>query len=271
MNAEKSRLVEEAWSSVASAYRSYWSPRFEPYLERAVEAFRPAPQGALVVAGCGPGDEVILLARKFPGRPLIATDISPGMVDIAHSRVVEAGLRSVLVAQDDACQVSGRVRQAAGVLSCFVLQLLPNPTAALADWSRAIRRTGSISVLFWPRREGRSPFARLSQVLRKRLGDERGDWEDRLLEELPGLGLRLAADESVEHEMVHESPEELWRELCQSGPLQVTLKKMGAEALAAIGAEWLEDHGLERRGGRWVHRPQARLLRLERSGREEAH
>ena len=60
-----SRLVEEAWDSVAPGYADYWSPRLRPFLHRALESFAPAPAGPLAVPGCGPGDEVLELAQRY--------------------------------------------------------------------------------------------------------------------------------------------------------------------------------------------------------------
>src|SRR6059036_3556548 len=94
------RLVEEAWDHVAERYCRYWSPRFEPYLDHALSAFEPAPAGPLVVAGCGPGEEVLMMARRFPGRAIVATDLSPAMVAIARRRVEEAGLARALVVEE---------------------------------------------------------------------------------------------------------------------------------------------------------------------------
>jgi trans-aconitate methyltransferase len=265
------RIVEESWNQVAPGYHAYWSPRFAPYLEKAVEAFAPAAEGPLAVVGCGPGDEVLLIAKKFPGRTVIALDLSSIMVGIARRRFREAGLPNVLVMEEDAAQVSGRFRQAGGIFSAFILQLLPDPLAALGDWAQSLREGGRIAAIFWPRQAASGAFSRLHEAL-ARSGDERPAWEDPALTALPELGLRLLSDERIAFEMVHQSPEECWRELRQSGALQVAARRLGEEKLAAIGAEWLRDPGFERKGAAWVHRPEARLWLLERTkGGEQPH
>jgi SAM-dependent methyltransferase len=269
MVAQEARLLEASWSHVAERYHAYWSPRFEPFLRRAVERFEPAEDGALGVPGCGPGDEVLLLARRFPERSIVATDLSPAMTAILRRRVRERGLSRVLVAEDDAAEMSTRARQAGGILSTFVLQLLPNPMAALADWSRALRQRGRISALFWPLLAGDSPFARLGRLLEERGATPRPPWEEMVRDTLAPLGLRLIADERVEEELAHASPEECFRELHESGPLQVHCRRLGREAIDALGKAWLQSHGMERRGSEWVHRATARLWLLERSEPEE--
>jgi SAM-dependent methyltransferase len=269
---DDSRIVEEAWNRVAARYREYWSPRFRPYLEAAVAAFRPAAEGPLAVPGCGPGDEVFLLARRFPGRSIIATDPSRAMVALVWERMRAEGAGHIVATVGAAETLPAFVRQAAGVFSAFTLQLLPNPLAALASWSSVLAAGGSIAAIFWPRKAPGSTRERLQAAVQPETGEERLDWEDRTLEALPRIGLRLARDEIVTREMEHGSPEEYFRELVDSGPLQGFAMKSGREAVERAKARWLEAHGLVERAGRWVHSPPARLWTLERAeGFEPGH
>ena len=86
-----------------------------------------------------------------------------------------------------------------------------------------------------------------------------------MLEALYKLGLRVVLDEMVAFEMAHASPKECWKELHRSGPLRAVERRLGKERLADVAEEWLKDHGFERKGAVWVHRPEARLWVLERS------
>ncbi len=266
--------VEEAWSHVAERYMAYWSPRLRPYAEAAATAFSPPGGGAVLVPGCGPGDEVLLLGRRFPGRPLVATDLSPAMVSIARRRTTEAGLLSVLIDRDDAALSASRLNQGAGVFSSFILQLLPDPVAALQAWTRVLRAGGRLLALFWPRLDDASPVARLQRILREAGLGREDDWEPRALESLCAHGLDLRTDKRLEFEMAHASPDEFWRELVESGPLQAVVRRGESETLDRAGKRWIEDHGLERRGIEWIHRPSARLWIFERNGKplpEEEH
>ena len=264
------KLVEAAWSRVAEGYAQYWSPRFRPYLLDAIEALRPPSEGPLGVPGCGPGNEVLLLAERFPGRPIIATDPSTGMLGILWSALRTRGIAHVVASSGGAESLSAFVRQAAGVLSCFSLQLLPNPLAALADWSRALRPGGRIAALFWPRDIRDSAPGRLQDAIEKGTGERRSPWEDTVIQALPRIGLRLASDRTLAHEMAHASPEEYFDELVRSGPLQALEMRLGREALERCRAAWLEG---ETSGARpWKHEPPARLWELERvEGFEPEH
>lgn len=266
------RVVEEAWNRVAARYREYWSPRFRPYLEVAVDAFTPAPEGPLAVPGCGPGDEVFLLARRFPGRSIIATDPSRAMIAMVWQRMRVEGTGHAVATVGSADNLSAFVRQAGGVFSAFTLQLLPNPLAALASWSSVLRSGGSITVIFWPRKAPGSAIDRLQAAIQPETAEERLDWEDQTLESLPRIGLRLARDEIVAREMEHRSPEEYFQELVDSGPLQGLEMRFGREVVERSKARWLASHGLVERGGRWVHSLPARLWTLERvEGFEPGH
>ena len=71
------RLVEEAWSAVAPGYEEYWSPRLQPFIERAIAAFAPAVAGPLAIPGCGPGEEA-LAEEVAKGVTVLA--VNPGVV-----------------------------------------------------------------------------------------------------------------------------------------------------------------------------------------------
>ncbi|MBI4603266.1 MAG: methyltransferase domain-containing protein [Planctomycetes bacterium] len=263
------RTVEESWSSVAAGYREYWCPRLRPYLERAVELLRPLPHGPIAVPGCGPGEEVLLLAAKHPGRAIVATDPARGMLELLWAELRSRGLWHVLAAPGVAQDLSGSVLQAAAVLSCFTLQLLEDPRVALADWATCLRRGAAVTALFWPRPAPETPHGRLQAVIQRRTAEARPDWEPGALEALPSLGLRLVHDERVARTMEHASPEEYFERLVQAGPLQALLRRRGTGVIAQCRSDWLEDHGLVRKGGRWAHAPEARLWVLEATG--EAH
>jgi SAM-dependent methyltransferase len=266
------RVAEEAWNRVAARYGEYWSPRFRPYLEAAIDAFAPAPEGPFAVPGCGPGDEVFLLAKRFPDRSIVATDPSKAMVAIVWQRMGTEGSGHVVASVGSADNLSAFVRQAAGVFSAFTLQLLPNPLAALASWSSVLGSGGSITAIFWPRTASGSSIERLQTAIQPETGEERLDWEDQTLESLPRIGLRLARDEIVCREMEHGAPGEYFQELVDSGPLQGLEMRFGKEVVERSKARWLEAHGLVERGGRWVHSVPARLWTLERvEGFEAEH
>jgi len=256
----------ETWDAVAAGYAAYWSPRFVPYLRRAVELVRPGPRGPLAVPGCGPGEEVILLHRRFPERVIVATDPSAAMLALLRARLRQEGIGRALTSQGTAESLTGSVLEAAAVLSCFTLQFLPRPLEALADWARALALGGTATALFWPRPAPASAFGRLSAAIESTLGESRPEWEPGVRRELPQLGLQLVHEESLAHEIGHASASELFDRLVDAGPFRALLERHGQAALERCRAAWLRDTGLETRGARVVDRPQATLWVLEASG-----
>lgn len=269
-HADDAHLREEAWDDIASLYRDFWGPRLQPYREKAVALFHPVPPGPLAVPGCGPGEEVLLLARDFARRSILAMDASAAMMSILRASLREQALGTVIATTGSAESLSAYVRQAAGILSCFCLDLLSNPIAALADWSRCLRAGGSITAIFWTRPRTGSPAALLQSVLQRRLGLGGLLWEARAVATLPRLGLRLARDEKVQFEVPYEAPEEFFRGMVEAGPLHFIEHRFGKDVLRDCEKSWLVHHGLRRKGSGWVDLPEARLWVLERVGRSSA-
>ena len=262
---------DQAWSHVAQRYSEYWSPRLRPYIERLVEVFEPAPEGPIAIPGCGPGDEVLLAEKRWADRSIIATDPAQGMISILWKRLREAGSTRAVASVGPAGHLSAFVRQAAGVLSSFTLQLLPNPIAALADWSRCLRAEGKVAALFWPHPPPETVHGRLHAALEASTGEKRLEWEAPTREELPHLGFHLLSEETVAFEIEHSSPEEFFDELVHSGPLHALEQRLGKPVLERCRAQWITNTGFEAKGGGVVHRPPARIWILARGEGQQGH
>jgi SAM-dependent methyltransferase len=206
-----------------------------------------------------------MLAENFPDRCVVATDTAREMVSLLRNDLRERHLGTVLATEGEAENLSAFVRQAAGVLSCFTLDLLPNPVAALSDWSRCLRGGGSLVVIFWTRPRTGSPLARLQSVIQAKTGKGRLLWEARALDRLRWLSLRLIRDERAQFEIPWESPEEYFDALFEAGPLQLVKRRFGLELISECRKAWRVNHGLRRKGSTWVDFPEARLWVLERS------
>lgn len=271
--APDSRVVVESWNAISEGYRDYWTPRFRPLLERAVALFDPPARGPIAVPGCGPGDEIHILLRKFPGRTIFATDPSPAMVSLARESLRSAGAATALVTLGNAEDLSSLIHQAAGVLSGFTLQLLSDPRAVLADWSSAMRLGGVVSAIFWPRPAPESSFGLLVKALESVTQQSRPDWEGPTLESLPRSGLELVVDERVTSVMEHASPEALFDAIVERGALQTLLRRLGREVFGRVRQLWLEKHGLERSASGWKDPAQARIWVLKKvaEGERAAH
>lgn len=259
-----------AWSAVAPGYADYWIPRFRPYLDDALAAFdaRLRAGGDLVIPGCGPGEEVVALARLHPQRRLVALDPSAPMLDLLRARLAREGLAErVRVVQAPAEATSAHVQGAAGLFSSFTLQLLDRPIKALLDWRRTLCPGGAASILFWPRQAPDSPWGRLRASIEAEGGVWGVDWETACRAEFDRTGLNRTADASLRHPMLHASPHEAWDRLVDACSLQSTARRLGPEAMARCRARWLADPAVARGlrpDGLFEHAPVARLWCVER-------
>ncbi|MBX3472608.1 MAG: class I SAM-dependent methyltransferase [Planctomycetes bacterium] len=258
--------MSDAWSAVAAGYLEHWVPRFRPFLLEAVDALaaRALDLGPLAVPGCGPGEEVLALRRRLPGREVVAMDPSAPMLALLRARAADDP--AVRVLEGAAEDLPARVSGAGGVLSCFTLQLLERPLEALAAWARAAAPGAPLVVLFWPRQAPDTAWGRLRPVIEAEAGAWRDDHEPATRAGLPALGLDLLEDRPVRRPMRHPSPEAAWDRLVDAGSLQGLARRVTPDALARCRARWLGDHGLthEPAGdaeghGPWVHAPEARL------------
>lgn len=262
--------VERGWDQAARGYDAYFGPRFAPYLGAAVGALaahaaqRGLPDGAVLVPCVGPGRELAPLARAFPERAIIASDLSGVMVSLAEARTRH--LPNVSVERADALQLVPPRGGAAALFSVFGLQLLPDPVLALRSWLGLLTVGGVAAVVYWPRdAEPQGPFFSMRRVLRE-VGVLDGTWEEDLLRGLPETGATVLSDISLAFELEHADAPSLWQALTHLGPLRTLANARGPELVAALGAQF----ALELQDGPTplTHTPEARLLLIERRATE---
>ncbi|NHN42511.1 methyltransferase domain-containing protein [Halorubellus sp. JP-L1] len=141
-NATAEDAVERA-SSVQSFY-GRWATlydglaRFTPGIGRlrreAVAALELDPGDVVVDLGCGTGANLPFLRDAVgPTGTVVGVDLTAGMLSRARRLVDARGWRNVHVVQGDATRppVGGPVD---GVLASFVVGMLDDPAAAVADW-----------------------------------------------------------------------------------------------------------------------------------------
>jgi SAM-dependent methyltransferase len=252
----RERLVR-AWDEAADGYRSYFEPRFRPWIEDAVAALREASPdtGTLVAPGCGAGLELCLLAAALPGHDILGLDPAAGMCRNAASRT--RGLAQITVRCDDGTRTAAWPRPCTGVLSCFVLQLLPDPEQALAAWTKALAPGGVLSVVFWPGDlEPEGPFATVRRVLEARLPPRGRAWEMVVRDALRVAGGHVLRDETRGHAMRHESAEAFWEAMTLSGPLRPLVLSRGTRFVDDARRAFLQASP----SGELVHEPRARLV-----------
>lgn len=255
---DQTRLAR-AWDEAAPGYEEYFVPRFAPWVAAAVSALTGAdlPAGPILVPCCGTFPELPALAAAHPGRELAGIDLSAGMVTLARARA--ADYPRVRVEQGDAAVLDPRWHGAcAGVVSVFGLQQLPDPETAIANWVRALRPGGLLSVMYWPDSvEEEGPFALLSS-LRESAVDSAGGpaWEERLAAAVGAAGATVLRDEDRRHPMRHPDAATLWQAMTTGGSLRPLALARGEQYMAALRQRFLDGAP----AGAWAHAPRARWI-----------
>jgi len=254
--------VEVAWDEAARGYDAYFSPRFAPYLATAIGALigraSDLPSGCIVVPCAGPGRELGHLARAFPTRQILASDLSGEMVKLARER--NARFPNVSVERDDATQLQRPSSEVAALFSVFGLQLLPKPADALASWLKLLQKKGLAAVVYWPRdTDGSGPFDTMHRLLAESIPIPES-WQGELEGSIVAASAHILQDVGIAFEMQHDSALGIWQALTRLGPLRALALARGQAFVDELGTRFAAQFP----AGPLCHTPEARLLLIER-------
>jgi len=259
--------VELAWDEAARGYDAYFSPRFAPYLATALGALigrasdLPNP-GCIVVPCAGPGRELGAIARAFPNRQVVASDLSGTMVKLARAR--NAHFPNVSVEQDNATQLRAPAIPVAALYSAFGLQLLPNPAETLASWLELLAPKGLAAIVYWPREntDRGGPFDTMHRLLNETTTADHS-WQGALAASALAASAHVLEDVRIAFEMQHDDAHSVWQALTRLGPLRGLALAKGQAFVDELGTRFEAEFPA---GRALVHEPEARLLLIERDG-----
>ncbi|MEU1891807.1 class I SAM-dependent methyltransferase [Streptomyces pristinaespiralis] len=117
----------------AAGTRDAWS--------RLLTAWLPPDPSSVLDVGCGTGSLSALVAEA--GHRVTGIDLSPRMVDRARAKLSAAGLPARFLVGDAAAPPTGDERFDV-LLSRHLVWTLPDPGAALADWTARLRPGGTL-------------------------------------------------------------------------------------------------------------------------------
>ena len=257
--------VALAWDEAARDYDAYFGPRFAPYLGAALGALvgrrSDLPRTGCIVVPCtGPGRELGPLARAFPERKIVASDLSGEMVNLARERNLR--FQNVSVEQDDATRLRPPASEVAALYSVFGLQLLPSPAQTLASWLGLLRPKGLAVVVYWPRnRDEGGPFDVMQRLCAESTTVDRA-WENELEASARAASCHVREDARIAFPMQHEDARDMWQALTRLGPLRGLALARGQAFVDRLGARFEAEFP----AGPLSHEPEARLLLVERDG-----
>ena len=132
-------------------YARYWEPVLADPARRLLDRIGGQPAVYLDV-GAGAGSLVLAAAQRWPAARIIGLDASAGMLSVARSRVADVladdGQRFTWLAADAAAMPVDDASVDVAT-SSFVLQLVADRPAVLAEMRRVLRPGGVLGLVTW--------------------------------------------------------------------------------------------------------------------------
>lgn len=160
------------WEDAAEAW-SRWGPAIEAWLGEATERMLDACQlttGSRVLdVAAGAGGQTLVAARRVgPTGHVLATDISPRILEYAASAARDAGLPQVSTQELDGEHLDVPAESFDAVISRVGLIYFPDQQAALAGMRAALRPGGRISSVVYSTADRNGFFSVPIGVIRRR-------------------------------------------------------------------------------------------------------
>ena len=129
-------------------YADHWEPVLAAAARRTLDRLDAAP-ARLLDLGAGTGSLTLAALRRWPSTHVLAVDASAAMLGVARSRVPKADAARVTWLPTDAAGLPIEDAAVDAVVCAFVLQLVADRPAVLAEVRRVIRPGGSLSCVTW--------------------------------------------------------------------------------------------------------------------------
>ena len=168
------RTTREQWQTAATAWHR-WGPQLETWLGSATELM-------LDLAGVGEGAHVLDVAAGAGGQTLaaarragssgavVATDISPAILEFAAAEARRAGLANVTTLEMDAENLTVDPESFSAVLSRLGLMYFPHRDRALTGMRRALRPGGRAGAIVFSTPDRNRFFSVPVSIIRRRAG-----------------------------------------------------------------------------------------------------
>lgn len=162
----------EQWNKDGAAWRR-WNPVLDRWYGDAtrlmLDAARIQPGQRILDVAAGAGEPAVSAAERVgPGGYVLATDISEGIVELAHQVARERGLEQVETRAMDGEKLDLPDASFDAVLCRLGLMYMPHPVTALREWRRALKAGGRVVVMVFSTPD-RNPWGAVpASIIRRR-------------------------------------------------------------------------------------------------------
>jgi ubiquinone/menaquinone biosynthesis C-methylase UbiE len=191
-----------------------------PFGDALLEEAELRPDAVVLDVATGSGEPGLTAARRVPGGTVVLTDISEGMLRVAHEKASAAGLDNVRFVVCDAAALPFEDRTFDAEFCRFGFMLFPEISAAVREMVRTAKPGARISAAVWSR-AAENPWASLilgTIARHTELPIPAADMPGLFRCAAPGsmarrfkdAGLTDVTERKVSTQLVHETPEGYW-------------------------------------------------------------
>jgi ubiquinone/menaquinone biosynthesis C-methylase UbiE len=246
---EKSNLTELSKSfniTIAENYERYMAPLyFEP---SAVElaARIPGKTSSLLEIACGTGQVTRLLRQRLPAADIIATDLNPGMIEIAK-RIIGQDVR-LNFQSADAQELQFEDNRFDAVICQFGVMFFPERQKAVNEAYRVLKPGGKYFFTTWKKYDIISKMA--NDIIMQQFSDDPPDFysipfsmvdpkEHKQL--LLNAGFRNVDVHGVSKKGTSESPENAAMALTEGTPAYVMMSQRDEKLVPAVQKKLVDE------------------------------
>jgi ubiquinone/menaquinone biosynthesis C-methylase UbiE len=160
-----------SWNDSSTGWRKWWrifEKAAQPVSDRMVELAQIGPGSRVLELATGIGEPAMTAARKVaPGGIVVATDLSPGMLEGARERANAAGIKNIIFREADAEKLEIPERDFDAALCRWGLMFMPNLEGALRRVRELLVDGGRFAISVWDKEENVPIMHIASDVARK--------------------------------------------------------------------------------------------------------
>jgi phosphatidylethanolamine/phosphatidyl-N-methylethanolamine N-methyltransferase len=137
-------FVARVYEKLASVYDLVFGPTLHPGRIEAIRKMKIRPGDSVLEVGVGTG---INLSMYPSSCAITGIDLSAPMLDKAHDRILNKGLRNCRVMEMDAAQMAFPDESFDIVYAPYLISVVPDPVKVAQEMRRVCRRGGRIVIL----------------------------------------------------------------------------------------------------------------------------